>query len=73
MESMKGNTADAQTFDRVLTKQHRIAQLARLGPQTSFTALAHHIDLDWLRVAYDQVRKDAAPGVDQEDGGLVFN
>ncbi len=66
MESMKGNTADAQTFDRVLTKQHRIAQLARLGPQTSFTALAHHIDLDWLRVAYDQVRKDAAPGVDQE-------
>jgi group II intron reverse transcriptase/maturase len=66
MEPVKGNTSNAPTFDRVSTKQQRIAQLARQSPQTSFTTLAHHIDLEWLHAAYHQVRKDAAPGVDEE-------
>ena len=66
MEPMKGNTASAPTFENVLTKQQRIAKLARQSPQTSFTTLAHHIDLEWLHAAYHQVRKDGAPGIDDE-------
>jgi group II intron reverse transcriptase/maturase len=30
----------------------------------SFTTLAHNIDLDWLREAYRQTRKDGAAGID---------
>jgi RNA-directed DNA polymerase len=48
----------------VSTKQQRIAQLAKQAPQMSFTSLAYYIDIDWLEQAYQQVRKDAAPGVD---------
>ena len=66
MEPVESHTSNAPTFDRVSTKQHRIAQLAKQSPQTSFTALAHHIDLEWLHAAYHRVRKDGAPGVDQE-------
>jgi group II intron reverse transcriptase/maturase len=69
MEPLKGNTPSAPALERVSTKQQRIAKLARQSPQTSFTTLAHHIDLEWLQVAYHQVRKDAAPGVDQQTAG----
>ena len=30
----------------------------------AFTSLAHHIDLDWLYVAYQNTRKDGAVGID---------
>jgi RNA-directed DNA polymerase len=66
MEPLKGNTPDAPTFASVSTKRQRIAELARKSPQTSFTTLAHHIDLEWLQAAYDQTRKDGAPGVDRQ-------
>lgn len=66
MDPLKGYTPGALTFERVSTKRQRIAELARKSPQTSFTTLAHHIDLEWLWVAYHQVRKDAAPGVDRQ-------
>ncbi len=36
----------------MLTKQERIAELARNCPDMSFTNLAHHIDIIWLRKAY---------------------
>ena len=48
----------------VSTKQRRIAELARIHPEVSFTSLAHHIDLRWLYEAYQRTRKDAAAGVD---------
>ena len=48
----------------VLTKQRRIAELARIHPEVSFTSLAHHIDLRWLHEAFQRTRKDAAVGVD---------
>ena len=48
----------------VLTKQQRIAQLAKQSPQMGFTSLAHLMDLDWLREAYRRTRKDRAVGVD---------
>jgi group II intron reverse transcriptase/maturase len=52
--------------ERVLTKQERIAQLARIHPEVGFTSLAHHIDLEWLYEAYRRTRKDGAVGVDEQ-------
>jgi len=50
--------------ETVLTKQQRIAELARNGPDMAFTTLAHHIDIKWMLMAYAQTRKDGAVGVD---------
>jgi RNA-directed DNA polymerase len=50
--------------ETVFTKQQRIAELARNCPDMSFTNLAHHIDILWLRKAYALTRKDGAVGVD---------
>lgn len=56
--------ASASELDRVLTKQQRIAELAKQSPQMGFTSLAHHIDVGWLHEAYMRTRADGAPGVD---------
>ncbi len=48
----------------VLTKQQRIAEMARRSPQMGFTTLAYLMDIDWLREAFQRTRKDGAPGVD---------
>jgi len=56
--------ASASELDPVLTKQQRIAELAKQSPQMGFTSLAHHIDLRWLHEAYLRTRPDGAPGVD---------
>jgi RNA-directed DNA polymerase len=48
----------------VSTKLERIAELAKRMPGTKLTTLAHHIDMDWLRVAFEHTRKDGATGVD---------
>lgn len=48
----------------VSTRLRRIAELARTAPNMVLTNLAHHIDEDLLRVAYQRTRKDGAPGVD---------
>ena len=61
-----GNTKDAMESATVLTKQQRIAELARIHPEVSFTSLAYHIDLRWLQEAYRRTRKDAAAGVDKQ-------
>src|SRR3954452_17754523 len=51
-------------LERVSTKLQRIAQLAQEDPKRAFVSLAHHIDVDLLREAYRQTRKDGATGVD---------
>lgn len=55
-----------QTLDNVSTKLQRIAELARTAPQMAIRTLAHHIDVEFLRVAYQQTRKDGAVGVDDQ-------
>ena len=50
--------------DYVYTKQQRIAELARNGPDMAFTTLAHHIDIEWMLAAHARTRKDGAVGVD---------
>jgi RNA-directed DNA polymerase len=57
---------DAMESRDVLTKQRRIAELARIHPEVSFTSLAYHIDLGWLYEAYERTRKDGAVGVDKQ-------
>lgn len=65
VEPLLGNTEDAlESWEIVYTRQQRIAQLARIHPDVSFTSLAHHIDMPWLREAFERTRKDGAPGVD---------
>lgn len=53
-----------ESGNTVYTKQQRIAELARIHPDVSFTSLAHHIDLVWLYEAFGRTRKDGATGVD---------
>lgn len=48
----------------VSTKQEQIAENARRLSEVSFTALAHHINGNWVQEAYRQTRKDAAVGID---------
>ena len=50
--------------DHILTKLHRIAELARQAPDMVFRGLTQHIDVEFLRVAYTLVRKGGAAGVD---------
>ena len=56
-----GDTLRSQTIS---TKLEQIAEQARAYPDMTFTTLAHLIDVEFLGVAFQQLRKDAAPGVD---------
>jgi group II intron reverse transcriptase/maturase len=69
MEPLKGNNPDTQRSEGVLTKQQRIAELAREHPQMAFTSLNHYLDEEWLAEAVDRVRPDSAPGVDGQNLG----
>lgn len=53
-----------QSPQDISTRLQRIAQMARTHPQRAFETLAHHIDVEFLRDAFDRTRKDGAPGVD---------
>ena len=55
---------DTQRSENMLTKQRRIAEIARQREQERLTALNHYLDVDWLREAFHRVRRDGAPGVD---------
>lgn len=54
--------------DSVSTKQERIATLARQNPRMAFTSLNQHLDLEWMRYAFECTRKDGAVGVDGQTG-----
>lgn len=69
MEPSLGKTPDTQRSAGVLTKQQRIAELARERPQESFTSLNHYLDMEWLTEAVNRVRADSAPGIDGQTLG----
>lgn len=56
-----GDTSRSQT---VSTKLHQIAKQAMDYPDTVFTTLAHHMDMDFLHEAHRRVNKGASPGID---------
>ena len=64
MEPLKRNNPDTLRSERVLTKQRRIAELAKEHPQMAFTSLNHYLDEEWLTEAVNRVRADSAPGID---------
>jgi len=65
----KGN-ADQQSTRRTQSREsvtqalERIRKAARERKKERFTALFHHISTDLLEQAFDDLKEDAAPGVD---------
>ena len=57
---MPGNSGPTN----ILTKQQRIAELARQMPDKAMTSLSYHMDLEWMLEAYGSTRKDGAVGID---------
>jgi RNA-directed DNA polymerase len=65
----KGNAGQQSTRraqDRASVSQalERIRQVARHKKEERFTALLHHLTIDLLEEAFDELKPDAAPGVD---------
>jgi hypothetical protein len=79
----KGNasqqsTCRAQDRESVSQALERIRQAARQRKKEKFTALFHHLTIDLLEHAFDELKKDAAAGVDglpwkEYDANLVCN
>jgi len=61
-----GQQSTLRAQDRVGVSQalDRIRQAARHNKKERFTALLHHVNPETLRLAFDALKKDAAPGVD---------
>jgi RNA-directed DNA polymerase len=64
------NMRRTQGRESVLSKLQLIHQKAKADKKRRFTALMHHIyNIDMLRMAYLELKRDAAPGVDRETWG----
>jgi len=70
MEPQEGKTSGTSGPESVSTKLKRIAELASKAPGMALNTLAHHIDIDFLYVAYGLTRKDGATGVDGQTAEL---
>jgi hypothetical protein len=60
---------NTESATNVLTRQWRIAEIAKRNPNKSLNSIHHHMELDWLRVAYGQLQKDRAPGSGSQTEG----
>jgi len=67
-EPSESRAARTPSLEPVADRLRRIATLVEKAGGRPFTTLAHHVDLAWLREAYERTRKDGAPGVDGVDG-----
>jgi RNA-directed DNA polymerase len=72
------STCRAQDRESVSQALERIRQAARQRKKEKFTALFHHLTIDLLEHAFDELKKDAAAGVDgltwkEYDANLVCN
>src|SRR5712691_8242389 len=65
--SLQSTALRTQGRVRVVRGLERIRQVAKRDKEVRFTALLHHVyDVDMLREAYFNLKRDAAPGVDGE-------
>ena len=61
------NMLRTQRREGVLNELQLIHQRAKTDKKMRFTTLMHHIyNVDMLRCAYSEIKKDAAPGIDRE-------
>jgi len=60
----RATAAGAQNPDKVSSGLERIREKARKDKDVRFTSLLHHIDVEQLRMSYEQLKRTAAPGVD---------
>jgi RNA-directed DNA polymerase len=58
------STRRAQDRENVSQALNRVRQVARQRKKERFTTLLHHISIDLLRLAFFELKRDAAPGVD---------
>src|SRR3984957_5589353 len=58
------NTHRAQNRERVTQALDRVRHAARQRKKERFTALLHHVNVHTLQVAFQALKRDAAPGVD---------
>src|SRR5208337_5233906 len=58
------STCRAQDRASVSQALERIRQAARQRKKEKFTALFHHLTIDLLEDAFDELKKDAAAGID---------
>ncbi len=65
LEPLEGNMTDISRSERVLTKQKRIAELAKQNLKQGLTSLNQFIDLEWMMEAWQFTRKDGALGMDE--------
>lgn len=56
--------AGTPSLETISTKQMRIAELAKQMTDRPITSIGHHMNVAWLREAYERTRKDGAAGVD---------
>src|SRR5271166_978908 len=65
-EGNAGQQSTLRAQDRAGVSQalERIRQAARHNKKERFTALLHHVNPETLRLAFNALKKDAAPGVD---------
>jgi len=54
---------ETQSLPTISTDLRQIAEQAKIDPTKVFTSLAHRMDVLFLLSAYNQVRKDGAPGL----------
>ena len=54
-----------QEVENLLSGLERVREAARKNSPERFTALLHHVTVDWLRKAYYKLNPKAAPGVDE--------
>jgi RNA-directed DNA polymerase len=63
-DPLEGKMEGTSKPTTVSTKLQRIAELARQMPTAALTTLGHHIDVEWLKEAFQRTRQDGAAGVD---------
>lgn len=58
------NASRTQSRHSAHSALERVRQAARKDKKARFTALLHHVTIERLRAAFNELSKDAAPGVD---------
>lgn len=65
-EPRKGKMSETQSSGNVSTRLTRIAELASKYRGEALNTLSHHIDIEFLREAFRNTRKDGATGIDEQ-------